>query len=607
MRGLDIKNKTIEELDEICEDIRKILIDVVSKNGGHLASNLGVVELTVALHYVFDSPKDKILWDVGHQSYIHKILTGRADGIYTIRKKGGLCPFTSPKESEHDPFIAGHAGNILSAGYGIAEADKTSKVIAVLGDASLSNGVSLEALNNIGGASKNMIIIINDNEMSIGENVGAFSKNLSNAMSTKFYNNLKKDVEKYIRVGKIGNSIADVIKRFEHSVRYFFHPGALFETLGFNYRGPIDGHNMAKLVDTFRNIGEIKEPVIIHIKTKKGKGFELAEKNKEKFHGISPFDIKTGQVPPKEGNSYSDIFGKKICELAEKNDRIVAISAAMVKGTGLSDFFEKFPDRSYDVGIAEEHAVAFAAGMASRGKKPFVAIYSTFLQRSYDQLIHDTAILNLPVVFIVDRAGIVGEDGETHQGIFDITYLSSIPNFSIAAPACKKDFEEILEFASNYENGPLAIRIPRDTAYNINIDYKIELGKWTELKKGNEVLIIAAGSMVKEILNIESVLNKHKMFPTIVSALFVKPIDEEYLYSNYKNYKRIIVLEENILKGGLGSALIEFFNDNRINVLIERIGIPDCFISHGTREEIMEEIGLKGEMLIHRILGRRDY
>lgn len=604
----EIKGKSTEELNNICKKIREILIDVVSKNGGHLASNLGVVELTVALHYVFDSPNDKILWDVGHQAYVHKILTGRAEKISEIRKKGGLAPFTNPKESEHDHFISGHAGNALSAAYGIAEADKTSKVVVILGDAALANGESLEALNNIGGASKNMIIIINDNEMSIGENVGALSRSLSNAMSTKFYNKLKIDVESGLRKTKIGNGIANVIKRIENSVRYFLNPAAIFEGLGYNYRGPIDGHNISKLISTFKSIDYVKEPVIVHIKTKKGKGFDLAEKNMEKFHGIAPFDIKTGEVSKNKKISYSEVFGKKIMDLADKNNDIIVISAAMVKGTGLGDFFEKYPDRSYDVGIAEQHAVTFAGGLAIKGKIPIVAIYSTFLQRSYDQMIHDIAILNLPVIFLVDRAGIVGEDGETHQGIFDITYLSGIPNFTIIAPTCSQELEESLEWAVENKKGPIAIRIPRDISYNFpeKNNYQLKYLKWNEIRFGEKILILTVGSMVKEVLLIEKELNKCGVYPTIVSVAFVKPFDEEYLLKNYNKYERIITLEENVLKGGFGAEIIEFFNDKKILKNVERIGVPDCFISHGSRKEIMEELGLKGDKLQERILGRRD-
>lgn len=606
---LDIKKKTIDELYELCEEIRERIIDVVSKNGGHLSSNLGVVELTVALHYVFNSPEDIILWDIGHQSYIHKILTGRDEKLHTIRKKGGLYPFSNPRESKHDHFIAGHAGNALSAGYGIAEANRDKKVIVVLGDASLSNGISLEAINNIGGASKNMIIIINDNEMSIGENVGALSKNLSNAMSSKFYNNLKFDVEKSLRRGIIGNKIANIIRRVEHAVRYFFHPGALFETLGFNYRGPIDGHNIQKLINVLKDTDKIKEPIVIHVKTQKGKGFKYAEKNKEKFHGIAPFDIETGEVTKGSCNSYSEVFGKKLCELAEQNENIIAITAAMINGTGLQSFFNRFSDRSYDVGIAEEHAVIFAGGLAIKGKKPVVSIYSTFLQRAYDPLIHDIAIQNLPVVFIVDRAGIVGEDGETHQGVFDISYISGIPNFTVTAPACKYDLEMLLEYSIKESKGPVSIRIPRDIAYNIDKTYSIQYGKWIELYKGEDMIILATGSMVKEILEIRDKLLENGINPTIVSAIFIKPLDYEYIAKNIVNkskYKRIITLEEGILKGGFGSMLLEYLNDINLNMNIERIGIEDNFVEQGKRVEIMDEIGLRGDKLTARILGRRE-
>jgi 1-deoxy-D-xylulose-5-phosphate synthase len=602
----EVKDKSIKELYNTCENIRERLIKVVSKNGGHLASNLGVVELTVALHHVFESPKDKILWDVGHQAYVHKILTGRDENISQIRKRGGICPFTNPKESIHDPYISGHAGNALSAAYGIAEVEKNSKVIVVLGDAALASGESLEALNNIGGASKNMIIIINDNEMSIGENVGALSKSLSNAMSTKFYNKLKIDVEYHLRKTRFGSAIANVIKRIENSVRYFLNPAAIFEGLGFNYRGPIDGHNLKKLISTFKSIDYIKEPVIVHIKTKKGKGFAPAEKNKEKFHGVAPFDIETGEVAKKNKVSYSKVFGDKIINLAKQNEDIIAISAAMVKGTGLGEFFEMYPKRSYDVGIAEEHAVTFAGGLAIKGKKPIIAIYSTFLQRSYDQMIHDIAILNLPVVFVLDRAGIVGEDGETHQGIFDLSYLSSIPNFTIIAPTNKIELQDALEFAVNKKEGPVAIRIPRANSYDkIKFD-KMKYGKWNEVKKGENILIIAVGAMLEEVMDLDEELKKESIDATITAAAFVKPLDEQYLLDNYKKYTRIISIEENVLKGGFGSAVLEFFSDNKISKTIERIGIPDCFVPHGSREELMKELGLKGKALKERIVGRRD-
>lgn len=599
---MNIKNMGIRELEELCQQIREKLITVVSKNGGHLSSNLGVVELTTALHYVFDSPKDAILWDVGHQSYVHKILTGRADRIDTIRQKGGLSPFCNPKESEHDLFISGHAGNILSAAYGIAEADKNSKVIAVVGDAALANGQSLEAINSIGGNSKNVIVILNDNEMSIGENVGALFKYMSRVMSTKVYNNLKDDVEGVIRKLSFGNKIADTIKRLEHSVRYFIYPGSLFEELGFSYIGPVDGHNLEELISVFKDIKSIKGPLLIHVKTQKGKGYKLAENDTEKFHGISPFNINTGEVCFASGN-YSKAFGSKIVNMAEKDPRIIAICAGMVKGTGLSDFFKKFPDRAYDVGIAEENGVTFAGGLAVKGKKPVVAVYSTFLQRGYDQMIHDIALQNLDVTFMIDRAGIVGEDGATHNGIFDLSYLTHIPNFTVIAPTTIRELEMAMEFSlGDSKRGPVAIRIPKNECFDVEKEMQFEYGKWNEIKKGSKKLIIACGSMLKEVMEIEKELSSVGVYPTIVSAAFVKPFDEEYLLKNIGEYDEIFTLEENILKGGFGSSIIEFLNDKKIMKNVIRIGLSDMFIEHGKREEIMEEMGLRGKKLISCLL-----
>lgn len=602
---MNIKELNISELENLCADIRETLIKVVSKNGGHLAPNLGVVELTVAMHYVFNSPEDKFLWDVGHQSYVHKILTQRKERFETIRKKGGLSPFCNPKESEHDHFIAGHAGNVMSAGLGMAEVEKmnktNNKVIAVVGDASLSNGVSMEAFNNIGGKAENMIVILNDNEMSIGENVGALSKYLSKAMSTKFYSKLKKDIEKIIRKMLFGNSVAEVIKRLEHSLRYFLYPGSLFDTLGYNYVGPIDGHNLSELISIFRNIEKMSGPLFIHVKTKKGKGYEFAELNKEKFHGIAPFDVCTGETCVKK-ESYSQIFGNTLSNIAREDEDIIAITSGMIKGTGLSNFFKEFPNRSYDVGIAEEHAVTFAGGLAIKGKKPVVAIYSTFLQRSYDQLIHDIALQNLPVVFVVDRAGIVGEDGATHQGTFDISYFSSIPNFQIFAPTTSVEFEKCLEISLKESKGPVAIRIPRSACFYLKKDIDFEVGKWNEVKKGKDTIIIATGSMLKEVFDIEEDLNKAGVFPTIVSATSIIPFDENYLLNNIKRYKNIFVLEENNLAGGFGSMIVNFLNEKNILVKVNKIGIPNIFIEHGTRNELLEGIGLRGKGLLERIV-----
>ena len=597
---MDIKNMSIKEQEELCIELRKKLIDVVSKNGGHLSSNLGVVELTVALHHVFESPKDIIMWDVGHQSYIHKMVTDRMDRMDTIRKKGGLSPFSNPKESEHDHFITGHAGNVLSAACGMAEADKDRKIIAVIGDASFANGQSLEAINNIGGNSHNVIVILNDNEMSIGENVGAIFKYMSKVMSSKFYNVLKDDIESIMRKVIFGKPIANTIKRLEHSVRYFIYPGSISEELGFSYIGPLDGHNLQELEVALRDAKNMKGPIFIHVKSKKGKGYEPAENDTEKFHGISPFNINTGEVCGAGGN-YSKAFGNKIVKMAEENKDIFAICAGMVKGTGLSDFFKKFPKRAYDVGIAEEHAVTFAGGMASLGKKPVVAIYSTFLQRGYDQLIHDIALQNLKVTFVIDRAGIVGEDGATHNGVFDLSYLLHIPNFTVIAPTTVSEFEKSLEYSINESIGPTAIRIPKNECYEVENPMQFRYGKWNEIKKGEKKLIIATGSMLKEVMSILPSLNEKGIFPTIVSAAFVKPFDEEYLLENISKYEEIYVVEENILKSGFGSSIIEFINDKKILKNIIRIGIPNRFIEHGRREELLDDMGLSGEKLVRRI------
>ena len=595
------KPNYINELEKNAKEIRELLIDIVSKTGGHLAPNLGVVELTLALHYVFNSPEDKILWDVGHQSYVHKILTGRKEKLNTIRQLNGLSPFTDPKESEYDHFVSGHAGNSISAVAGIAEANKNVKAIAVVGDASLANGQSLEAINSAGNKIENLVIILNDNEMSIGKNVGSLFGYMSKLMSKKNYANLKKDVEKKLKKIGIGNSITDLIKRLEHSVRYFLNPGSVFEELGFNYIGPIDGHNLEELIKTFKEVEKRKGPILVHIKTIKGKGYELAENNKEKFHGISPFNKETGEVT-KKNETYSMVFGEKLNEIAKKNKKIIAISAAMIKGTGLGDFFEENPDRSYDVGIAEEHAVTFAGGLAMEGKKPVVAIYSTFLQRAYDQMIHDIALQNLPVLFIADRAGIVGKDGKTHQGIFDISYINTIPNFVLLAPATKEELEEALEFGVGYRENPVFIRIPRSEVFTLGNKVDFKYGKWNEIKKGKNTLILATGSMVKEVLEIEKELNEENIFPTIVSSIFIKPLDVDYLLKNLNKYENIYTLEENVLQCGFGSAILEFCNKNNILKKINRIGIPNKFIEHGSRDELMEKYGLKGEKLIKKIL-----
>lgn len=599
---MNVKNMNKNQLENLSAEIRKQLIDVVSKNGGHLAPNLGVVELTIALHKVFDSPKDKILFDVGHQSYVHKILTGRGENFHTLRKKGGLSPFLNPKESEHDCFVSGHAGTALSASCGIAESNPSSKVIVVIGDASIENGHSLEALNYIGGNFDNLIIILNDNEMSIGKNVGSLSRFFSKLFVSKSYMNLRGEIRSLINKVKVGSRVNDVLQRAEHSVKQFFAPMSVCEDLGFKFLGVIGGHNFDELTDTLEKAKSMGGPIFIHVKTQKGRGYSFAEENREKFHGISPFDIQTGNV--KRGSlSYSQVFGEKLCQMGEKDKDIYAITAAMVKGTGLSGFFEKFPDRSHDAGIAEGHAVTFAGGLAISGKKPYVAIYSTFLQRAYSQLIHDISIQNLPVKFIVDRGGIVGADGVTHQGVYDISYFSSIEGFSIVAPTTSKELEEILEISKDYNEGPMAIRIPRSSCYDIEGDRPLEFGKWKELERGEKNLFIATGSMLKELMEVRDQLAQIGIGGTLVSAAFINPIDEDYLVDNVKDYDNIFVLEEAYGKNSFGTSILDFLNDRGLYKRIYKISLESAKIPHGERDELLFDNGLKGRKLVDRIEG----
>jgi 1-deoxy-D-xylulose-5-phosphate synthase len=593
----DVKNMSKEELEELVPEIRDLLINTVSKNGGHLGPNLGVIELTIALHRVFNSPEDKFFWDVGHQSYVHKILTGREDRFDTIRKKDGLGPFTSREESEHDHFVSGHAGNALSAALGTAMGDKENNCIAIVGDASIANGVSLEAINHIASLKpENLIVVLNDNEMSIGENVGMFSRGFRKIMNTTLYNEIKVDVEHAIRKGVVGNHMANLISRIEKSVKGFVSPSSTLETFGFDYIGPVDGHNLPLLIEKFKMAKNHKKPVFIHVKTIKGRGYKYAEENMEKFHGIAPFDIATGETGC-SSKSYSQNIGEKLEELASKDKDLIAISAAMVKGTGLSNFFKAYKDQAYDTGIAEEHAVIFGTALALTGKKVFVNIYSTFLQRAYDQLIHDVSIQKAPVKFILDRAGIVGEDGKTHQGIFDINYLLTVPNMVIAAPTTSKELKEAVELAYNYDKGPMAIRISKGSCFDIENSKPLEFGKWHEYKKGSKELIIATGSMFEEVLKVEG----HLGDATIVAAPFIAPLDEEYILDNFKDYEKISILEEGVIKGGFGTSILEFMNENQIYKGINRVGLQQGFVPHGTRDELMKEYGLRGDKLVEAI------
>ena len=588
------------ELTEKCKEIRKQLIEVVSKNGGHLGPNLGVVELTVCLNEVFNFKEDIVLFDVGHQAYVYKILTDRDDKFHTIRIRGGLSPFLDPSESTYDHFISGHAGTALAAGVGFATANPDKKVVVIVGDASISNGHSLEALNYIGYKKlDNILVIVNDNDMSIGENVGFISKFLKRVISSGKYQNFREDVKTFINKIK-ANRLKNTLERMERSLKGYVTPFYALESLGFRFFSVSEGNNIEKLLPMLRKTKDLKGPIILLVKTEKGKGYCFAEENKEKFHGIAPFNIETGNTY-KSSVSYSEIFGNKILDLAREDKEIYTLSAAMIKGTGLDKFSKEFPDRCIDTGIAEGFAVTFAAGLAKSQKKPYVCIYSTFIQRAISQLIHDISIQNLPVRFIIDRSGIVGEDGKTHNGIYDLSFFLTIQNFTVLCPTTAKELEEALELSKDFNSGPLVIRIPRDSVFNIEDDRPLEIGRWKEIKKGSKNLFIATGTMLKIILEIHEELKNRGIDATIVSAASVKPLDENYLLNYIKEYDNIFVLEENYVKNSFATSILEFLNDNGINKLIHRIALDSAIIPHGKRDELLVEERLKGESLIERI------
>ncbi|MGX6591260.1 1-deoxy-D-xylulose-5-phosphate synthase [Cetobacterium ceti] len=592
----------IDRLKNESSKIRELLIETISKTGGHLAPNLGVVELTQALHEVFQSPKDKILFDVGHQSYVHKLLTGRKENFSSLRQKNGIGPFMDPRESEHDPFITGHAGSALSAGAGIAMANPESKVVVVIGDASISNGHSMEALNNIGGKIKNLVVILNDNEMSIGKNVGSLSRFFGKLIASDLYLNMRNDIKGVMNKGKIGKKVNRVLERMEVSVKQFFLPLSISEALGFTFLGVVDGHNLDELVEVLEKAKTLEGPIFIHVKTQKGKGYHFAEENKEKFHGIAPFDVATGSVKS-SGKSFSKVFGDTMVEFGKEDEDVYCISAGMIKGTGLGEFQEAFPERCIDVGISEGHGVSFAGGLGISGKKPYVAIYSTFLQRAYGQLIHDISIQKLPVKFIVDRAGIVGEDGKTHQGIYDIGMFLQIPNFAVIAPSSAQELEEVLKFSKEYKKGPIAIRFPRGSAYEIPGTENFQLGKWKTIREKNKNLYIGTGSMLKEILNVEEELKRRGLEGTIIGASTIKPLDEEFILSQFKKYENIFILEEGYRYGGFGNSILDYINRENIDCKINIIALDTGYIPHGTRDELLREYGLRGEKLVDRIEG----
>lgn len=602
----DLKRLNEKELDILANEIRKFLVKSISKTGGHLAPNLGVVELTLALHHVFESPKDKIVWDVGHQAYIHKIITGRRDVFHTLRQFDGISGFPKKSESIHDLFDTGHSSTSISAGLGLAMSRDIKKekhsVISIIGDGALTGGMAFEALNHLGNTSTNMIVVLNDNEMSIDKNVGSLSNYLLKLRTNKTYKKIKDEFENITNhIPKIGNELYKTAEKLKDSFKYFITPGALFEEMGIKYFGPIDGHNIEELIRTFKNIKKASGPILVHVVTKKGKGYKFAENEPDKYHGVSPFNVEEG-VKSSGKKSYSDVVGEKLIEIAKKDDRIVAITAAMPSGTGLRKFKEVYPNRFFDVGIAEGHAVTFASGLATNGLRPYFAVYSTFLQRGYDQIIHDMGIQNIPVTLLVDRAGLVGDDGETHHGIFDLSYLSSIPNLTVMAPKDKKELENMIEYSTKI-NGPVAIRYPRGEAVNINIgDTSLEIGKWEVLKSGENIAIVAIGNVVKNALEASEILKENGIDSTVINGRFLKPVDEEILKKLSREYKYIFTVEDNVVIGGFGSLITLNLMNLNFKGRIVNIGFEDKFIEHGKIDMLYNKYGLSSEKIANKIL-----
>jgi 1-deoxy-D-xylulose-5-phosphate synthase len=600
----DLKRLTLPQLEKLAGEIRGLLIHTVAQTGGHLAPNLGVVELTLALHRVFDSPRDRIIWDVGHQAYVHKILTGRRQRFETLRQMGGISGFPKRDESEHDIFGTGHSSTSISAALGVALARDINKenyqVVAVIGDGSLTGGQAYEALNYAGHLERDLTVILNDNEMSIARNVGAMSGYLSKLRTDPTYYRMKHDVEYLLkRIPAIGERVANTVERLKDGLKYLVVPGMLFEELGFTYIGPIDGHDLASLTDVLQKSKHMKGPVLIHVITCKGKGYAPAECNADKFHGVGPFCVESGEIIKNGSNpSYTAVFGDALASIAEDDPAVVAITAAMPEGTGLKKFASRFPGRFFDVGIAEPHAVTMAAGLAAEGKKPVVAIYSTFVQRAYDQVIHDVCLQKLPVVLAIDRAGIVGEDGPTHQGVFDYSYLRHIPNLTVMAPKDENELRHMLYTAVNM-SGPVAIRYPRGSGLGVDTAEpfrKLELGRAEELRPGKDVALLASGVMAAPCLAASDLLARHGIRAGVVNARFIKPLDEQLIRRLARDVGVIVTVEDNLLAGGFGSAVLEYINAENLNwVKVFRIGLPDKFIEHGSRPQLLAKYGLTGE------------
>ena len=606
----DLKRLRREELRKLAEEIREEIISVVSKNGGHLAPSLGVVELTLALHYVFDTPKDKIIWDVGHQAYAHKIITGRRSSFRTLRQWGGISGFPRRSESPYDVFDSGHSGSALPVALGMAEAGHLrgdgGRVVAVIGDGTLSTGVAFEALNCAGAWGSDLIVILNDNEMSISRSVGALSSYLNRIMTGQWVTRLREDIKRLLQEIPGGKPLFRFIKYTEETLKGIFTPGILFEELGFKYIGPLDGHNIDHLIDNLKNVKHLKGPVLLHVVTRKGKGYRPAEEDPTTFHGVSGFDREKGTISsnPLAPPTYTEVFGRALVELASEDDRIVAITAAMPQGTGLVEFSKRFPDRFYDVGIAEQSAVSLAAGLALGGLRPVVAIYSTFLQRAYDQIIEDVCLQKAPVIFAIDRGGVVGEDGATHHGVFDLSYLRPIPNLVVMAPKDEGELRDMLYTALRTE-GPSAIRYPRGRGAGANCEgFKaLEIGRGEVLREGRELLIVALGSMVHPSLEAAELLEREGIGTTVINARFIKPLDEELICSLAEDHRAVLTVEENVKAGGFGSQVTEALRRKGIKRRVKVLGLPDEFIEHGPRGKLLELYGLSSRAIAEE--GRR--
>ena len=604
----DIKKIDPKEYDQLSEEIRQFLIEKISVTGGHLASNLGAVELTMALHLSLDLPKDKIIWDVGHQSYTHKLLTGRREGFENLRKFHGMSGFPKRKESDCDAFDTGHSSTSISAGMGLAKArdiqEQDSTIVSVIGDGSLTGGMAYEALNNASRLTTNFIIVLNDNNMSISENVGGVSKYLNNIRTADSYQGTKKSVYDTLLGIPMGEGVVNAIRKVKNSVKSLVIPGMFFEDMGITYLGPVDGHDVKGLTKVLKEAKRVKGAVLVHVLTEKGRGYEPALRHPSRFHGTDPFEIETGLPSnPRGVANYTDIFSTVMCKLGSRNEKVVAITAAMPDGTGLKRFRNMYPDRFFDVGIAEEHAVTFAAGLAAGGLRPVVAIYSSFLQRAYDQILHDVCIQNLPVVFAIDRAGLVGSDGETHQGIFDLSYLSSIPNLVVMAPKNKFELSDMMKFAVEYD-GPIAIRYPRGTAYSGLEEYRepVEIGKSEWIYRESKVALLAVGGQVAVAEKVRDTLKAAGVSCSLINARFVKPIDEDIINEVAKDHDLIVTMEENVASGAYGAKVLEYVCLQGLSVKVLPIALPDAYIEHGNVDLLRKEVGTDADSVASKIL-----